>query len=62
MDRVLDRERLELRNQLGISPGLKIGVDSSLDRGDPQLVQSGDLGRQERVRLDIVIRVPPPHP
>src|SRR6185503_5019414 len=40
-ERVLGRERLELAHELGVTPARKVSLDSSFERHESELVESG---------------------
>ena len=40
---MLGDERLELADELGVTAEREIGLDPLLERGEPQLLQPGDL-------------------
>jgi hypothetical protein len=50
---MLGGERLELANDLGVTAGGKIGVDPLLEGGEPQLLETTDLGLRERLVSEI---------
>ncbi len=58
--RVLDGERLEFSDQLGVATEAQIGVDPPLQRGQPELVEPGDLGCDGRFVVEVGERRSPP--
>ena len=59
--RVLDRQRIELGDDLAMAAGAQVGVDARLERRQPQLVEAGDLTVEESVGLDVGVGVAAPH-
>jgi hypothetical protein len=59
-ERVGTGERLELTRDLGVAAAGELGVEPLLVRGEPQLVQPGDLGLSERLVRQVGERRPPP--
>ena len=47
--RLLDDERVELADHLGVATGGEISVDRQLGRSQPQLLEAADLRRRERL-------------
>ena len=45
--RLLRDERLQLRDELVVSPQLEVGLDALLLGREPQLLEAGDLGLRE---------------
>ena len=43
-----------------MAPEREVGVDAILERGEPQLLQSGDLARGERLAVKLGQRRPAP--
>ena len=58
--RMLGDERLELADQLGVAAAGQIGVDPLLERRQPQLLETGDLGLRERLVGEVGERRPAP--
>ena len=52
-EQVLADERLELRHQVVMAAERQIGVDSILERGQPELIQPGDLALCEPLAVKI---------
>ena len=59
-EHVLGDERLELRHQVVMAAERQVGVDAILERGEPQLVQPGDLALRERLAAEIGQRLAVP--
>jgi hypothetical protein len=57
---VLGDERLELRHQLVMAAERQVGVDAILERGQPELLQPGDLALRERFAVKIGQRLSAP--
>jgi hypothetical protein len=57
---VLEDERLELADELGMSPEREIRVDSLLERGEPQLLETSDLDLREGLVREVGERGTPP--
>ena len=47
---MLGHEHLELRHQLRVPPARKVGLDSVLERAEPQFLQAADLRLSERLK------------
>ena len=60
VERMLDDQRLELRDQLAGAAEGKVGVEAVLHRLQPQLVQPGDLRRNGVLVQDVLERPPAP--
>ena len=53
-------ETLQLSDQVRMLPQLKLGIDPALQRSDPQLLESADLGLGEVLKGHFRQRGPPP--
>ena len=58
---MLDRERVELGDDLPVPPGPQVGVDACLERGETDLVQSRDLAVETAVALHIGVGMTAPY-
>ena len=58
--RIAGDERLQLGDELGMSPELEVGVDALLDGGEPCLLEADDLGLREWLVGEIRERAAPP--
>jgi hypothetical protein len=52
-ERVLRDQRFELADDLGVAAKLEVGVDSVLDRRQPQLLEAPDLVLRKRLVLEL---------
>jgi Protein kinase domain len=52
-ERMLADEGLELRDELGGAPECEVSVDASLERDEPQLLETKDLRLRERLVRDV---------
>ena len=59
-EHVLGDQRLELRHQLVMAAERQVGVDPILERGQPELLQPGDLALRERLAVKIGQRLSAP--
>ena len=59
--RMLVHERLELGDQLRVSPGFEVGVESILERREPQLLETTNLGLSEGLEPQVGERRPAPN-
>ena len=51
--RLLPRQRLELAHELGMAAEREVGVDPSLQAGQAELLQAGDLGLREGLVAEV---------
>ena len=58
--RMRGHERLELRHQLGVAAEREVGLDTQLERAEPQLLQPRDLGLSELLVGQVGQRRPAP--
>jgi hypothetical protein len=57
---VLDRERVQLRDDLTVPPRPHVGVDAGLDRRQAKLGQTGDLTVEKAVGFDVGVGMAAP--
>ena len=57
---MLTDERLQLRDQLASEAPREVGIDSELDRLEPQFLETGDLGLGERLVGEVLEGPAPP--
>src|SRR5262249_25767656 len=48
-ERVLERERFELADELRVAPERQIGIDALLEHRQPELLEARDLDLRERL-------------
>ena len=60
-ERMLDRQGVELGDDLTVPSRPHVGVDPVLERGKPQFGQPGDLAVEEAMGLDVGVGMAAPH-
>jgi hypothetical protein len=60
--RVLGDELVELRHELPVPPGVEVGVEALLQRGQPQLLDARDRVLRERLVAEVRQRLAPEEP
>jgi hypothetical protein len=58
---VLGGQRLQLTEELVMPPKCQVSLDAVLERVQPQLVETRDLGIERPVRVHVRVRVTAPH-